>query len=86
MLPRKLSSGLRPIDEVTRLMEAYPPSWRRWCSGSESGGCACMGCVRQPAPSTVLGDPERAEWPNDADALNEREVEMYLATDAQPDR
>ena len=69
----------RSIKEVTNLIEVYPKNWRRWCSGPEMGGCACLGCVRQPAPSTVRGDPEYARWPDENDALIEAEVEMYLA-------
>jgi hypothetical protein len=38
-----------------------------------------MGCVRQPAPATVRGDPEYCEWPDERDALTEQEVEMYRA-------
>lgn len=80
MLPRTIRSGPpRPLAEITRLIEVYPPSWRRWCGAPETGWCACMGCVRQPAPSTVRGDPEGASWPNDDDALTEVEVAIYLA-------
>lgn len=79
MLPRgPLGSTPRPIEEITRLIEIYPPDWRHWCSGPEHGGCACAGCVRQPAPSTVRGDPEYREWPDERDALIEQEVTMYL--------
>ena len=79
MLARKLRSTPRPLAEIARLIEAYPPSWQRWCSGPELGGCACMGCVRQPAPATVTGDPEYRPWPNDADALTSDEVALYYA-------
>ncbi len=63
--------------EIRRLIEVYPATWRRWCSGPESGGCACMGCVRQPAPSTVQGDPEYAVWPDDRDAITAEEFQIY---------
>lgn len=79
MLARNLRSTPRPIEEIARLIEVYPPEWRRWCSSPERGGCACVGCVRQPAPSTVRGDPEYREWPDERDALIEQEVAMYLA-------
>lgn len=79
MLARNLRSTPRPLEEIARLIEVYPPDWRRWCSGpDEPLGCACMGCVRQPAPSTVRGDPEYAEWPDECDALIEQEVKTYL--------
>ena len=68
----------RSIGEITVLIEQYPESWRRWCNAPANGGCACLGCVRQPAPNTVRGDPEYAAWPNSEDALIEKEVEMYL--------
>jgi hypothetical protein len=68
---------MRNLDEITRLIEVYPPSWRRWCPWREKGGCACVGCVRVPAPSTVRGDPERRPFPNPADKLTEAEVELY---------
>jgi hypothetical protein len=80
MLARHLRTEPRSLDEITRLIEMYPTNWRRWCNGPETGGCACMGCVRQPAPSTVRGDPERQPWPNERDALNEREVAIYHAS------
>lgn len=70
---------MRTIEEITRLIEVYPPEWRRWCSGPEIGGCACLGCVRVPAPSTGRGDPEHCHFPNPADRLTEAEVERYLA-------
>ncbi len=80
MLPKTLHKGPpRPIDEITRLIEIYPPKWRRWCSSPEQGGCACLGCVRQPAPSTVRGDPEYREWPDERDALTQEEVAFYHA-------
>lgn len=77
MLARNLRSTPRSLAEITRLIETYPEKWRRWCSAPERGGCGCMGCVRQPAPSTVRGDPEYAQWPNEGDALSEAEVEIY---------
>ena len=79
MLPSKPPRQTpRPIDEITRLIEMYPPEYRRWCSAPERGGCACMGCVRHPAHSTVRGDPEYRAWPNPDDALSHAEVELYL--------
>jgi hypothetical protein len=84
MIARQTRTELRPLDEVTRLIEQYPESWRRWCSAPENGGCACLGCVRQPAPSTVRGDPEYARWPNEADALTEAEVNLYHAQGQRP--
>jgi len=79
MLSNTTRTTARPFSEIKRLIEIYPPEWRRWCSAPENGGCACMGCVRQPAPSTVRGDPEYAVWPDDEDALIKEEVEIYLA-------
>ena len=84
MLPRTLRSEPRPLDDVVRLIEVYPPKWRRWCSAPEKGGCACMGCVRQPAPSTVRGDPEYREWPDERDALIKQEVDIYYAAKRNP--
>lgn len=68
---------MRSLDEITRLIEVYPPRWRRWCDAPENGGCACLGCVRVPAPSTVRGDPEYQPFPNPSDALSMDEVELY---------
>lgn len=79
MIARNLRTDPRPLEEIIRLIEIYPPDWRRWCDGPERGGCACLGCVRQPAPATVRGDPEYREWPNEADALNKDEVRIYTA-------
>lgn len=79
MLARYIRDTPRPLAEITALIEAYPESWRRWCDGPERMGCACIGCVRQPAPSTVRGDPEHARWPNEADALSQEEVGIYMA-------
>lgn len=70
---------MRDIKEIKRLIEVYPPRWRRWCNGPERGGCACMGCVRVPAPSTVRGDPEGKPFPRPSDRLSEADVEAYLA-------
>ena len=71
---------MRPIEEIKRLIEMYPPRFRRWCDTPENGGCACMGCVRWPAPSTVRGDPEGKPFPNPEDALTKEEVEAWAAT------
>lgn len=71
---------MRSPEEVKRLIEIYPASWRRWCSAPERGGCMCMGCVRCPAPSTVSGDPEGKPFPNPSDRLTKEEVEVYLAS------
>lgn len=68
----------RSLEEIARLIEVYPPSWRRWCDGPENGGCACLGCVRVPAPSTVPGDPEYYPFPNPTDRLTREEVALYL--------
>jgi hypothetical protein len=68
---------MRELSEVRRLIEVYPPEWRRWCDAPERGGCACMGCVRQPAPSTVRGDPEGQPFPNPTDRLTREEVMRY---------
>ncbi len=70
---------MRDLKAITRLITVYPPEWRRWCSAPETGGCACNGCVRQPAPSTVRGDPEGKPFPNPSDRLTEEEVSAYLA-------
>ena len=75
----------RPIAEITRLIEVYPVGWRRWCDGPERGGCACLGCVRVPAPSTVRGDPEYCAFPNPADRLTRDEVERYRQQEALGD-
>lgn len=77
MLSRHPPGSPRSLPEIVRLMEVYPIEWRRWCAGPERGGCACLGCVRQPAPSTVRYDPEYCEWPNPADALTPEEVAIY---------
>ncbi len=69
----------RSLDEIKRLIEVYPPKDRRWCEGPFRGGCACLGCVHHPAPSTVQGDPEYRAFPNPADRLSKEEVEIYLA-------
>lgn len=79
MIARTLRTEPRTPEEIKRLIEMYPAGWRRWCSWPERGGCACLGCVRQPAPGTVRGDPEYAAWPNEADALTEQEVDIYLS-------
>jgi len=68
---------MRSLDVITQLIEVYPPEWRRWCKPGH-GGCACMGCVLWPAPSTVRGDPEGKRFPNPADELTEEEVTLYL--------
>ncbi len=70
---------MRPMEEIRRLIEVYPPSWRRWCNGPEMGGCACSGCARWPAPSTVNRDPEGAAFPNPSDKLTREEVLAYVA-------
>ena len=80
MLAKNPRTTPRSLEEVALLIEIYPLEWRRWCDGPERGGCACMGCVRQPAPSTVRGDPEYREWSDERNALIKEEVEMYLAT------
>lgn len=71
---------MRDLSEIKRLIEVYPPRFRRWCDSPERGGCACMGCVRWPAPSTVSGDPEGKSFPNPADRLTKEEVELYRAS------
>lgn len=75
-LPRPRKSS----EEVKRLIEMYPEHSRRWCSAPEEGGCACLGCVRWPAPSTVRGDPEGKPFPNPDDRLSREEVEAYQAS------
>lgn len=72
----------RSLDVVTKVIEVYPPSWRKWCEGPFRGGCACMGCIHWPAPSTVQGDPEGQPFPNSEDRLSKEEVEMYLTSKA----
>lgn len=71
---------MKDLATITRLITVYPERWRRWCSAPERGGCACMGCVRVPAPSTVRGDPEYHSFPNPSDRLTEEEVAAYLAS------
>lgn len=68
---------MRALSEIKRLIEIYPVEWRRWCDGLEQEGCACRGCVRWPAPSTVHGDPEGQLFPNPSDELTRAEVELY---------
>lgn len=80
MLSRAVPGPARPIEVIVRLIETYPPAWRRYCGAPERDGCACMGCVRQPAPATVRGDPEYAEWPEPSDALTEEEVQLYWSS------
>jgi hypothetical protein len=76
-------SLIRSLEEISRLIEIYPPTWRRWCDGPECGGCACIGCVRVPAPSTVNRDPEYCDFPNPADRLTKEEVEFYTESKSQ---
>lgn len=68
----------RSLEEITRLIEVYPPEFRRWCDPGE--GCACMGCLNWPAPSTILGDPEGKPFPNPSDRLSKVEFEIYTAS------
>jgi len=68
---------MRDVKEIRRLMQVYPVKWRRWCDAPEHGGCACLGCVRQPAPSTVHGDPEGQPFPNPSDRLTREEVKLW---------
>ena len=77
MLSRAIPGPTRSLAEITRLIEVYPPEFRRWCDSPERRGCACLGCVRHPAPSTVRRDPEYCEWPNPEDALTAKEVAIY---------
>lgn len=69
----------RSLEEIKRRIELYPSEFRRWCDAPERGGCACMGCVRWPAPSTVYGDPEGKPFPNPDDRLSKEEVAIYRA-------
>lgn len=71
---------MRDLETITRLVMVYPPNWRRWCDGPETDGCACMGCVRVPAPSTVRGDPEYQPFPNPSDKLTKEEVAAYFSS------
>lgn len=68
---------MRELSEIRRLVEVYPAKFRRWCDAPEQGGCFCMGCVRWPAPSTVLGDPEGKRFPNPTDELTKEEFEAW---------
>lgn len=77
---------MRSLEEITRLIEIYPPDWRWYCDAPEMGGCACMGCVRVPAPSTVRGDPEGQPFPNPTDRLTKEEVAAYRAALASEDK
>jgi hypothetical protein len=74
---RAREDEMRDLSEIRRLIEVYPVQWRRWCDAPEQGGCACMGCVRWPAPSTVRGDPEGKAFPNPEDRLTRDEVAAY---------
>lgn len=69
---------VRPLGTIRRLIEKYPPNFRRWCDNPENGGCACMGCLRWPSPFTVSRDPEGAAFPNPEDQLSREEVDLYL--------
>lgn len=86
--PKPLQTTPRPLAEIKRLIEMYEPECRRWCDAPERGGCACMGCVRWPAFSTLrpARDPEGTPFPNPADQLMREEVEIYLAAYPQPKR
>ncbi len=72
---------MRSREEIKRLIEVYPPRFRRWCDLEKYGPCACMGCVRWPAPSTVSGDPEGKPFPNPDDRLTKEDVEAYMAAE-----
>lgn len=77
MIAGKLRTDVRPLAEITRLIEMYEPDFRRWCASPENGGCWCSGCVRHPPYKVVGGDPEYRPWPDEADALNAAEVALY---------
>ncbi len=71
----------RDIVEVRRLIERYPPSFRRWCDVETRGPCACMGCLRWPAPKDVSGrDPEGQPFPDPSKQLTREEVALYFAS------
>lgn len=72
---------MKTLEEITRIVEKYPASWRRWCDAPESGGCACMGCVRNPAPAMLpgVGDTEGWPFPNPNERLTREEMMLYLA-------
>lgn len=57
---------MRTLDEITKIVELYPPEHRRWCEGP----CACMGCVRVPAPLINNGRPM-------SDGLTKEEFELW---------
>lgn len=79
-LPPPKPAPPRSLQVIARLIDVYPPEFRRWCDAPEEGGCACNGCVRWPAPSTVRRDPEGMPFPNPGDQLSKEEVELYLAS------
>ena len=72
---------MRPLEEIRRIIERYPPEDRRWCDGPERGGCACMGCVRNPPPCDYPGrDPECKPFLRPGDVLTKEEVALYRAS------
>ena len=68
----------KSIKEITDIIKSYPLAWRRWCNGPEEGGCACMGCIRVPAPSTVPGDPEYFDFPDPQNKITKEEASRYF--------
>ncbi len=68
----------RDIAEVRRIIERYPPKFRRWCDGPWQGGCACMGCVLWPPPCDYPGrDTEGRAFRKPEDRLTREEVKLY---------
>jgi hypothetical protein len=63
----------RSLDEIARLIERYPPSFRRYCSAPKGVECACTGCVGVPA-----------YYDRNCTPLTKEEVEIYQASKEQP--
>jgi hypothetical protein len=68
-----LCPGMNTLQEILRIVERYPPDWRRWCDGPENGGCACSGCVRTPPPIADPGHP----FLNPEDRLTRADMQLY---------
>jgi len=69
---------MRTLEEIRAVIERYPSSWRHWCTGPDTGGCACLGCVRNPPPCDYPGqDPECRPFRRPEHRLTRQEVELY---------
>lgn len=76
---------MKTLEEIRRIVERYPIKWRRWCDGPEQGGCACMGCVRNPPPGDYPGlDTECRPFRNPDERLTREEMALYLESKETP--